>query len=105
MTINEIKDNHLKIIASYSMNLSAINLFDNNIEQLSMNTRIEVTKFEPRNFFKELLMRSKIIIWEVLTPYYLQVLHTNEYGIVLVNPIQDTQRKINLREYIMRSPS
>ena len=29
-TINEIKDNHLKSIASTAMNISAITLFDNN---------------------------------------------------------------------------
>ena len=43
-TINEIKDNHLKIIASAAMNISAITLFDNNLEQLSMNIWIEVAK-------------------------------------------------------------
>ena len=30
-TINDIKDNHFKIIASYAMTISAITLFDNNV--------------------------------------------------------------------------
>ena len=45
--INEIKDNHLKSIASADMNLSAINLFDENLEHLSMKSRFEVAIFEP----------------------------------------------------------
>ena len=39
-TINEIKNNHLKIITSATMNLSSITLFDKNFKQLSMNRRI-----------------------------------------------------------------
>ena len=45
--INEIKDNHLKIIASAAMNLSAITLFGENFKQLRMNSSIEVSKLEP----------------------------------------------------------
>ena len=30
-TINDIKDNNFKIIASYAMTISAITLFDNNV--------------------------------------------------------------------------
>ena len=40
--MNEIKDNHVKSIASATMNLSAITLFDENFKQLSMNKRIKV---------------------------------------------------------------
>ena len=49
--INEIKDNHLEIIASAVMNVSGITLFDGNLEQLSMNIRIEAEKFEPEPTF------------------------------------------------------
>ena len=45
--MNEFKDNHLKIIASSAMNLSAITLFNDNFKQLSMKITIEVAKFEP----------------------------------------------------------
>ena len=41
-TTNEIKDNHLKIIASTTMNLSSTSLFGENIEQLSMKSIIVV---------------------------------------------------------------
>ena len=34
--------------------------------------------------------------------YYLQVFHTNKDGVVLGNPIQDTQHEISSRESIMR---
>ena len=44
-TIIEIKYDHLKIITSAAMNPSAITLFDENLEQLSMKSRIEVAKF------------------------------------------------------------
>ena len=50
-TTNKIKDNHLKIIASTAMNISAITLFDDNIEHLSMNSRIEIEKLEPEPTF------------------------------------------------------
>ena len=46
-TINEIKDNHLKIIAYATINISDTTLFDENIEQPIMNIRIEVETFEP----------------------------------------------------------
>ena len=36
--------------------------------------------------------------------YSLQVLHTSKDGVVLGTPIQDSQRVITLREYIMRFP-
>ena len=41
-TTNYIKDNHLKRISSADMNLSAITLFGDNLEQLIMNRIIEV---------------------------------------------------------------
>ena len=51
-TINEIKDNNMKIIASAATNLSAITFFDDNFEQLSMNSIIEVEQFEPEPTFE-----------------------------------------------------
>ena len=50
-TTNEIKYNHLKSIASTTMNLSAITLFVENIEQLIMNSSIEVSKLKPEPTF------------------------------------------------------
>ena len=58
-TNNEIKYNHLKIITSAAMDLSAINLFDKNIEQLSMNRRIEVARFEPEPTFENTIYEIK----------------------------------------------
>ena len=52
-TTNEIKDNHLRIISSAAMNLSAITLFDNNLEQLSMNSTIELVKFKSEPTFEK----------------------------------------------------
>ena len=50
-TINEIKYNYMKSITSDSINVSAIPQFDDNSEQLSMNSRVEVAKFEPELTF------------------------------------------------------
>ena len=58
-TINDIKDNHLKTIASAAMNPSAINLIDGNIEHLSMNSIIEVSKFEPEPKFENTINEIK----------------------------------------------
>ena len=52
-TTNYIKDNHLRIISSSAMNLSAITLFDKNLEQLSMNITIEVVKFKSEPTFEK----------------------------------------------------
>ena len=46
-TIIEIKDNHLKSIASAAMNLSAMTSFDDNLYPLCINNSFEATKFEP----------------------------------------------------------
>ena len=53
MTIHDIKDNHLKIISSATINISAITLFDENFRKLSMNSSIEVSKFEPEPTFEK----------------------------------------------------
>ena len=57
--INEIKDNHLKIIASATMNLSAITLFDDNFKHLSMDRSIEVEKLEPESTFEKTINEIK----------------------------------------------
>ena len=49
----------MKIIAFAAMNLSAITFFDDNIEQLSMNSRIEVVKFEPEPTFEKTINEIK----------------------------------------------
>ena len=49
--INEIKDNHLKSIASAVMNISAITFFDDNLEPLSMNNSSEAEKLGPGTTF------------------------------------------------------
>ena len=61
-TPNDIKYNHLKSIASAARNLIDITLLGDNLEQPSMNIRIEVAEFEPKPTLKQLLTRSKIII-------------------------------------------
>ena len=58
-TINEIKDNHLKIIASTTMNISAIILFEDNFKQLSMNSSIELVKVEPGPTFEKTINEIK----------------------------------------------
>ena len=58
-TVNEIKDNYLKIISSAIMNISAITLLDGNIEQLSINSIIEVTKIEPEPTFENIFNEIK----------------------------------------------
>ena len=41
------------------MNLSDINLFDDNLEQLIMNSRIEVEKFDPKPTFENTINEIK----------------------------------------------
>ena len=43
--INEMKNNHMKSIASVTMNPPTLTLFDKNFEQIGMNSRFEVSKF------------------------------------------------------------
>ena len=45
--INDIKDNHLKIIASSAMNLPDITSSDKDYDPLIMNNSSETAKFEP----------------------------------------------------------
>ena len=58
-TTNDIKDNNLKSITSAAMNLSAITMFDKNIEQISMSRRIEVARFEPEPTFEKTIDEIK----------------------------------------------
>ena len=44
-TLNEIKDNHLKSISSYSMNLSAINYFDEKTDLIIINNSFEAANY------------------------------------------------------------
>ena len=50
-TINDIKDDCLELINSSDMNLSYINSFDNNFDQIIMNNIVEAAKFEPEPTF------------------------------------------------------
>ena len=52
-TINDIKDNHMKSNVSALMNISAITSFDENFKHLSINIRIEVSKFETEPIFEK----------------------------------------------------
>ena len=58
-TINKIKDNHLKNIASTAMNLSAITFSDDNFKQLSTNSIIEVETFESEPPFENTVNEIK----------------------------------------------
>ena len=53
-TTNDIKDNHLKSIASAAMNISAITSSDEKIDPLSMNNSFEAAKFEPEPTFENI---------------------------------------------------
>ena len=59
MTINEIKHNHLKIIASAAMNIPTITSFVKNFKQISMNRRNEIEKFEPGPSFEKFINEIK----------------------------------------------
>ena len=58
-TINENKDNRMKVTASATMNISDITLSDNNFKQISMNSRIEVAKSEPETIFENTIIDIK----------------------------------------------
>ena len=58
-SIIEIKHNHLKSIAYADIYLSVINSIDENIEQLSMNSKIEVAKFGPEPMFENTINNMK----------------------------------------------
>ena len=49
--IIDIKDNHLKSIASAATNPSAITSFDENLDPLCINNSFEAAKFEPEPTF------------------------------------------------------
>ena len=54
-TINEIKDDHKKIIASADMNLSAITSFEDNTDPVFINNSFEAEKFETEPTFENTL--------------------------------------------------
>ena len=51
--ITEIKDHHLKDIASAAMNLSDITLFEDNLEPFSINNNFEAATFKPEPTFEK----------------------------------------------------
>ena len=57
--MNDIKDNHIKSIASAVMSLSTITSFEEIFKQLSMNSRIKVAKFEPGTTFEKTINEIK----------------------------------------------
>ena len=57
--INNIKDNHLKSIASAATNPSSITSFDNNYDPLCVNNSFEAAKFEPEPKFETTLNNIK----------------------------------------------
>ena len=62
-----IKDTHLKIIASADMSLSAINLFDNNLEPFSTNNGFEAATFEPKPTIEKTINGIKCNLLEIIT--------------------------------------
>ena len=57
--INEIKDNHLKIIASDAINISDITYFDQKFDPISMNNRSKAAKSEPEPTFENTINNIK----------------------------------------------
>ena len=61
-TINEIKDNHLKSIASSDMNVSAITSFDGKFDSLLSTAALKQQNLNQNQHLKRLSMRLNIII-------------------------------------------
>ena len=61
-TINEIKNSHIKSIASTATNPSSTTYFDKNFDPLFINNIFESEKFEPEQTFERLSMISNLII-------------------------------------------
>ena len=61
-TINDIKDNHLKIFTSDVTNVSAITSFYENFDPLCINNIFEAEKSNQNQHLKRILTRSNIII-------------------------------------------
>ena len=68
-TINEIKYNHLKSIASSAIDISAITLFENNIEPLSMDNRFEAEKLGPEQTFDKTINKIKDNHLKIITSF------------------------------------
>ena len=58
-TINEIKDNHLKSIASFATNPSAIKSFHENFDPICIKNSFEAAKFEPEPTFEKTINEIK----------------------------------------------
>ena len=58
-TINDIKDDNLKIIAYASTNISAITSFDENFDLISMKNSFEAANFEPEQTFENTINEIK----------------------------------------------
>ena len=67
-TINDIRDNHLKIIAFSAINLSDITSFDKKIDPLSMNNIFEAEKIEPEPTFENIINKIKGNHLKILPP-------------------------------------
>ena len=66
-TINDIKDNHLEIIASVATNISAITSVDENFDPLSMNNSFEAENFEFEPTFENTIDNIKANILKSMT--------------------------------------
>ena len=64
------------------MNLSGISLFNKNIEQFSMNRKIDVSIFEPEPTFEKTIDEIKYIHLKSITNIIMNVLH-----ILQTNPL------------------
>ena len=58
-TINDIKDNNLKSIASAAINPTAIKSFGTNFDPLFISNSFEAAKFEPEPIFEKTINEIK----------------------------------------------
>ena len=72
-TINEIKDNYLKIIASAAKNPSAITSFDENFYLVCINNSFEAEKIEPEPTFENTINDIKAGLFKSITSIYINV--------------------------------
>ena len=66
-SFNEIKDNHLKSIASADTNPSAISYFDHNSDPLCINNVFEAEKIEPEPTFEKTINDINANNFKVIT--------------------------------------
>ena len=72
-TINDIKDCHLKSIASAATNPSAITSFDKSFDPLCINNSCEAENFEPEPTFEKVINEIKAIHLKGITSIYMNV--------------------------------